>query len=69
MVYVLIVIFIFIGIVLFFRMKVYVVVEYFYIDDNDKMILKIMMLFGFIWIKKIILVIKVNKEDGIVDIK
>lgn len=69
MVYVLTAIFILIGIVLLLRMKVHVAAEYLHTDDNDKMTLKITTLFGLIRIKKTIPAIKVNKEDGTVDIK
>ncbi|MET4566981.1 hypothetical protein ACVK1V_003427 [Bacillus subtilis] len=69
MVYVLTAILILIGIVLLLRMKIYVVLEYLHADDNDKLTLKITALFGLIRIKKTIPAIKVNKEDGTVDIK
>ncbi|MEC2135866.1 DUF2953 domain-containing protein [Bacillus subtilis] len=69
MVYVLTAILILIGIVLLLRMKIYVALEYLHADDNDKLTLKITALFGLIRIKKTIPAIKVNKEDGTVDIK
>lgn len=69
MVYVLTAILILIGIVLLLRMKIHVALEYLHADDNDKLTLKITALFGLIRIKKTIPAIKVNKEDGTVDIK
>ncbi|MDF4189759.1 hypothetical protein PV941_12225, partial [Ligilactobacillus salivarius] len=69
MVYVLIAILILIGIVLLLRMKIHVALEYLHAADNDKLTLKITALFGLIRIKKTIPAIKVNKEDGTVDIK
>ncbi|MED3515308.1 DUF2953 domain-containing protein [Bacillus subtilis] len=69
MVYVLTAILILIGIVLLLRMKIHVALEYLHAADNDKLTLKITALFGLIRIKKTIPAIKVNKEDGTVDIK
>ncbi|QHM14478.1 hypothetical protein C7M29_02179 [Bacillus subtilis] len=69
MVYVLTAILILIGIVLLLRMKIHVALEYLHAGDNDKLTLKITALFGLIRIKKTIPAIKVNKEDGTVDIK
>ncbi|MCI4169892.1 DUF2953 domain-containing protein [Bacillus spizizenii] len=69
MVYVLTAILILIGIVLLLRMKIHVAMEFLHADDNDKLTLNITTLFGLIRIKKTIPAIKVNKEDGTVDIK
>ncbi|MCY7767228.1 MULTISPECIES: DUF2953 domain-containing protein [Bacillus] len=69
MVYVLTAILILIGIVLLLRMKIYVAAEYLHADDNDKITLKITALFGLIRVKKTIPAIKVNKNDGTVDLK
>ncbi len=69
MVYALTAILILIGVVLLLRMKIHVALEYLHADDNDKLTLKITALFGLIRIKKTIPAIKLNKEDGTVDIK
>ncbi|MDO8226238.1 DUF2953 domain-containing protein [Bacillus cabrialesii] len=69
MVYVLTAILILIGIVLLFSMKIHVAMEYLHADDNDKLTLKVTTLLGLIRIKKTIPAIKLNKDDGTVDIK
>lgn len=69
MVYVLSAILILIGIVLLLRMKIHVAAEYLHAEDNDKITLKITTLFGLVRIKKTIPAIKVNKDDGTVDIR
>lgn len=69
MVYVLSAILILIGIVLLLRMKIHVAAEYLHAEDNDKITLKITTLFGLVRIKKTIPAIKVNKDDGTVNIR